>query len=209
MCLCLCRKERGTESTLSNHVYPENLPRTGLMPSPNSWKHKNNMTSAFQIFYLQMTQQQTTPPPASFTRTNKKHWAIFYLNASMWGSLSTGSKLKQEQRGNMLLSPVCVPSVCKLHQQHKLDHEENEAADCSHIAPHCGIGGRNKVKQSRFSKCGIVLHIIVVKKWPVVTFQKCFLFWEEEASSTACYQCNKLQQPEPDNQTSNIIKGNT
>lgn len=150
-----------------------------------------------------------TPPPVSFTRTNKKHWAVFYLKASMWGSLSTGSKLGQEQRGNMLLSPVCVPSVRKFHQQHKLDHQENEAADGSHIAPHCEIGGRNKVKQSRFFKCCIVLRcctIVLLKKWPVVTFQKCFLFWEEEASSTACYQCNKLQQPEPDNQTSNIIK---
>lgn len=79
--------------------------------------------------------------PVCFTRANKKHCAVFYLKASMWGSLSTGSKLRQERRGNMLLSPVCVPSVCKLHQQHKLDHQENEAADGSHIAPHCGIGG--------------------------------------------------------------------
>lgn len=35
-------------------------------------------------------------------------------------------------------SPVCVPPVGKLHQQHELDEEENEPADGAYIAPHCG-----------------------------------------------------------------------
>lgn len=39
----------------------------------------------------------------------------------------------------MLLSPVCVPSVCKLHQQHELDQQENEPTSGSYIAPHYGI----------------------------------------------------------------------
>lgn len=108
-------------------------------PDAKSQPMKAQKQHALQIFYLQITQKQTAHPPGMF----KKHCAVFYFKASMWGSLSTGSKLRQEQRGNMLLSPVCVPSVCKLNQQHELDHQENEAADGSHIAPHCGIGGES------------------------------------------------------------------
>lgn len=44
----------------------------------------------------------------------------------------------------MLLSPVCVPSVCKLHQQHELDQQENEPASGSYVAPHCGIEQRKR-----------------------------------------------------------------
>lgn len=38
------------------------------------------------------------------------------------------------------------------------------------------------------------------------TFKKDFLIWEEEASSTACRQHNKLQQPEPDIKSSSNIE---
>lgn len=41
-------------------------------------------------------------------------------------------------------SPVCVPPVGKLHQQHELDEEENEPADGAYIAPHCGSGRREE-----------------------------------------------------------------
>lgn len=37
-----------------------------------------------------------------------------------------------------MISPVCVPPVSKLHQQHELDEQEEEATGSSHIAPHCG-----------------------------------------------------------------------
>lgn len=57
----------------------------------------------------------------------------------------TGSEESEEQRDDMLLSPVCVPSVCKLHQQHKLDQQENEPANSSYIAPHCAMNrGRDR-----------------------------------------------------------------
>lgn len=43
-----------------------------------------------------------------------------------------------------MISPVCVPPVGKLHQQHELDEEEKEPADGAYIAPHCGSGRREK-----------------------------------------------------------------
>lgn len=43
-----------------------------------------------------------------------------------------------------MISPVCVPPVRKLHQQHELDQEENEPTDGSDIAPHCGSEQREK-----------------------------------------------------------------
>lgn len=39
------------------------------------------------------------------------------------------------------------------------------------------------------------------------TFQKGFLFWEEEAPGTARHQCDKLQQPEPEVQSSSVVEG--
>lgn len=44
----------------------------------------------------------------------------------------------------VLISPVCVPPVRKLHQQHELDQQEEEPADSSYVAPHCGRGQGDK-----------------------------------------------------------------
>lgn len=62
----------------------------------------------------------------------ERHWSHL---------LTTAQKLVgwkgQEQRWDVLLSPVCVPSVCKLHQQHELDQQEEEPTSGSYVAPHC------------------------------------------------------------------------
>lgn len=44
----------------------------------------------------------------------------------------------------MLVLPVCVPSVCELHQEHELDKEEKKAANSSYVAPYCGIEKGNR-----------------------------------------------------------------
>ncbi len=79
--------------------------------------------------------------PLNFPRTNKKHCNVPIYRVSMLTevskTLSYWDKKRQEQRGDMLLSPVCVPSVCKLHQQHELDQQEDEPTNGSHVAPHC------------------------------------------------------------------------
>lgn len=46
----------------------------------------------------------------------------------------------------MMISPVCVPPVGKLHQQHELDEQENEPADGAYIAPHCEVDGGKKTR---------------------------------------------------------------
>lgn len=52
-------------------------------------------------------------------------------------SSSESTRETNALRGQQQLSPVCVPSVCKLHQEHELDQQEKEAANCSDVAPHC------------------------------------------------------------------------
>lgn len=50
----------------------------------------------------------------------------------------------------MTSSPVCVPPVGKLHQQHELDEQEKEPADGAYIAPHCGRRETDAVTHHRW-----------------------------------------------------------
>ena len=55
---------------------------------------------------------------------------------------------RERERERKLLSPVCVPSVGKLHQQHELDEEEDEPPHRPYVPPHCNqpIGGGRTVQ---------------------------------------------------------------
>ncbi len=78
------------------------------------------------------------------------------------------SKENEEQREDMLLSPVCVPSVCKLHQQHELNQQENEATNGSYVTPHCGIEQRKRQEICFLDE--------KVSRWTSVTYCKMLHF---------------------------------
>lgn len=99
----------------------------------------------------------------------------------------------------MLISPVCVPPVSELHQQHELDQEEKEPADRSHIAPHCGREHRDTDTQTlSHTTDGIFKMCFCTEKFCsfplVLCLSRCTIkhyvdYWEGYTDTTAWYYC--------------------
>lgn len=74
-----------------------------------------------------------------YIKNKKKAGHRFYLSDVPHGEPASPIEGKPNQK--LWLSPVCVPSVCKLHQQHELDQQEARPAHSSDVAPNCGREG--------------------------------------------------------------------
>lgn len=138
-----------------------------MSPSFQTFLHSNNLTDEYVPPSLQQIK--------SCSYVHSVHAYMSEPDSELLG------QKRWEQRENTLLSPVCVPSVCKLHQQHELDQQENEPASGSYVAPHCGIEQRERQGNSfrditadtcdslqdvALSCCEIIIKL--QKRWQVV-----------------------------------------
>lgn len=128
---------------LLDHMHPGNFQNTGLLPSLAS-DHKNMKLhdSLFPRLY-RLNNRAGEYTHACFSRND------VHTESQAW------DKRGRSIREDMLLSPICVPSVCKLHQQHELDQHEKEPASGCHVAPNCGIEQKKRQKKFNDKKSGM------------------------------------------------------